>query len=103
MGRVGDEDKRDEEEEVESKGASSITRQKRLEAKKKGTNASFEVLTDCTNAVVVKKRREEKGKNRKPLPKERGNGEEKGGAESRVKLDKERLPLQRRGKEKEEK
>lgn len=71
--------------------------------KKERTNASFEVLTDCTNAVVVKKRREEKGKNRKPLPKERGNGEEKGGAESRVKLDKERLPLQRSGKEKEEK
>ena len=51
--------------------------------KKERTNASFEVLTDCTNAVVVKKRREEKGKNRKPLPKERGNEEERGGKRSR--------------------
>lgn len=54
------------------------------------------MLTDCTNAAVVKRKRKKregkkKRKNRKPLPKERGNGE--GGAEWRVKLDKERLPL----------
>lgn len=93
---VGD-DKRDEEEEADSKEASSITRQKRPEAKKsnerlvRGVNGLYK-RRGGKKKKEKKEREKEKRKNRKPLPKERGNGEG-GGAEWRVKLDKERLPL----------
>lgn len=55
------------------------------------------MLTDCTNAAVVKRKRKKKrGKKKKEKTGSlcrKSEETERGGAEWRVKLDKERLPL----------
>lgn len=73
--------------------------------KKKGTN---ERLVRGVNGLYKrcggeKKERRKRKKQEAFAERARKRRGERGEAESRVKLDKERLPLQRRGKEKEEK
>lgn len=57
----------------------------------------------CDGEKVEKKERRKRKKQEAFAERARKRRGERGEAESRVKLDKERLPLQRRGKEKEEK